>query len=124
MNAETAEIPYLNQVLKWNDTLLGLPALPLVLLGCIVFGYVLKSAPVVRNRWIPFGVICFGIGANIFIKIPTSVELGARAVIYGMVVGVLSIVIHRKWLRDRIDARWFSDTDDDKPNNTDPPKTP
>lgn len=91
-------IPYLEQAIKLNNTLVGLPALLVTVIGCLAFGYLLKAMPVYRNKWIPAGVMLFGIAANLVITpLAGAVEFG-RAVIFGMVAGAASIVIHRKLL--------------------------
>lgn len=107
MTNEPVVIPYLEQALRWNEALLGLPALPLVLLGCIVFGYMCKLIPRVDNKWIPAVVFAFGIGANLGISPPLSFPDGVRAVILGMLAGGASILIHRKLLRGWIDVNVF-----------------
>lgn len=107
MTNDPAIIPYIDTVLRWNDSLLGLPALPLVLLGCVVCGYMIKLTPFVPNRWIPVCVFAFGILANLGINPPTTFPLGVRAVILGMVAGGASIIVHRKLLRKWIDVNVF-----------------
>lgn len=97
-------VPYLDTVLKWNETLNGLPALPIVVLGCIVIGYMVKLIPVVSNRWIPTIVFLFGLGANLGIQKPDN---WVRAVIFGLIAATASIIIHRRWLRDWIDEDVF-----------------
>lgn len=106
----TAEAtPYLSQLLKLNQVLLGLPAIPLIVVGCIIFGYFIKLLPIVTNRWIPTWVFAFGIVANLVITPPTSLELLGRASIYGLVCAGVSIFIHRRWLKDWIDIDVFKD---------------
>lgn len=100
-------IPYLDQVLKANDALLGLPALPLVLVLAIAIGYLLKFIPVYPNNWVPIGVILGAVLANVVIAISDGKGNYARAVIYGIIVGVASIAIHRKWLKDWLDPKMF-----------------
>lgn len=107
MTNEPTVLPYLNEALKINDALLGLPALPLVLLGCIVCGYMCKLMPFVRNTWIPSLVFCFGVSANLGINPPTSIGLVVRAVILGMLAGAASVIIHRKFLKGWIDVNVF-----------------
>lgn len=107
MTNEPTVLPYLNEALKINDALLGLPALPLVLLGCIVCGYMCKLMPFVRNTWIPSLVFGFGVLANLGIQPPNDIGDGVRAVILGMVAGGASILIHRKFLKNWIDVNVF-----------------
>jgi len=107
MTNDPTVLPYLNEALKINDALLGLPALPLVLLGCIVCGYMCKLMPFVRNTWIPSCVFGFGVLANLGIQPPKDIGDGVRAVILGMVAGGASILIHRKFLKNWIDVNVF-----------------
>ena len=107
-------VPYLNQVLIWNETLNGLPALPLVLLGCIVIGYMAKLMPFLPNKWIPAIVFLFGIGANLGIQTPDN---WMKAIIFGMVAGAAAIFLHRKFLRKWIDEEALKN---DSPDTTKP----
>lgn len=108
---ETNTVPYLNEILKVNDTLLGLPALPLVALGCIAWGYFLKTVPIYRNRWIPTGVFLFGIVLNLLITPVQGLHDGARIFILGMLAGGVAWVAHRKLLSRWIDDRMFQSSD-------------
>lgn len=106
----TNSIPYLEQAIKINDTLLGLPALPLVAVGCLAIGYFFKALPVYRNRWIPSGVFIFGVLANLtIVPIDNKIDF-ARAFILGLVAGGAAIIIHRKFLSKYDDAFASSDT--------------
>jgi len=104
-------IPYLDQVLKVNDALLGIPALPLVFLGCIVLGYMLKAVPFVRNRWIPACSFVFGILCNLGITPLQNLADGIRAVILGMVSAGAAWFAHQKWLKTLIDEKLFQAND-------------
>lgn len=104
----TNSIPQLETILKYNDALLGLPALPLVLLGCIMVGYMAKLVPIVSNRWIPSIVFATGIAANLVITPLSGRQEWARAVILGMIAAGAALFIHRKWLRNWIDVDIFS----------------
>lgn len=107
MTNEPTIIPYLDTVLRWNEALHGLPALPLVLIGCIVAGYMCKLMPFPPNKWIPAVVFSFGILANLGIHPPRDLADGVRAAILGMVAGGASVIIHRKLLRRWIDVNVF-----------------
>ncbi len=111
-NTPATDIPYLTQLLHYNDALAGLPSLPLVVLGCIVIGYMCKLIPVISNQWIPLVVFVCGIGANLGIQKPDN---WVRAVIFGMIAGAASIIIHRKLLRGWIDTDVFPDEQKPKP---------
>jgi len=110
-NAIPSEIPYISTLLKYNDALAGLPSLPLVVIGCIVIGYMCKLIPVVSNRWIPAIVFLAGILMNLGIAKPDN---WVRSLIFGLIAGAASIVIHRKLLKDWIDADVFPDNGDKK----------
>ena len=104
---ETNSVPYLDQVLKVNDALLGLPALPLVAVLAIAIGYVLKFLPFYPNNYVPIGVIVGAMLANVLIALSDGSGNYVRAVIFGIIVGVASIAIHRKWLKDWLDPKMF-----------------
>lgn len=121
----TNSIPQLETILKYNDALLGLPALPLVLIGCIMAGYMVKLIPVVSNRWIPAIVFACGIVAHLLITPLTDRQSWARAVILGMVAAGAALFIHRKWLRNWIDVDIFSSKGNTEIfNNPEKPKDP
>lgn len=118
---------FIEKAIKINDTLLGLPALPTVLLGCIVFGYMMKLVPIVPNKWIPTGVFGFGIAANIAMSVMSSsvtMISCTRGVILGMVAGFASIVIHQKYLRNWIDVNSLQSGDTKFRNNPNLPTPP
>lgn len=107
----TNTIPYLDQALKINDALLGLPALPLVFLGCLACGYMLKTLPFYKNRWIPAGNFVFGIVANLMLSgTRTSFEIG-QAFILGIVAATAAWIAHRRWLSSWIDEKYFDPED-------------
>lgn len=121
----TNSIPYLEQAVKWNEQLLGLPALPLVVIGCMVLGLYLKWSPRTENSRIPQRVVQGGIVGYIGLTvIGILIEIRAaadavevvmrlivwmfRAIIFGSLAGVASIVLHRVVLK-KIEKRfnWF-----------------
>lgn len=105
-NAIPTDVPYISTLLKYNDALAGLPSLPLVVIGCIVVGYMCKLIPIIANRWIPSLVFLSGILMNLGIAKPDN---WVRSLIFGLIAGAASIVIHRKMLKDWIDADVFPD---------------
>ena len=105
--AQGDPVPYVETIKKWNDAALGLPALPLVVAGCVAIGYAAKLMQWVPNRIIPTVVFVYGVLANLGIQPPTTVALGVRAVILGIMAGAVSIILHRKWLRSWIDVDVF-----------------
>ena len=107
----TNSVPYLNEILKVNDTLMGLPALPLVAAGCVAFGYFLKTIPVYRNRWIPTGVFTFGVILNLVITPMDGLHDSARVLILGLIAGGAAWIAHQKFLRRWIDDKLFQSDD-------------
>lgn len=102
----TNSIPYLDQVLRFNEQLLGLPALPLVFAGCLAFGYALKAMPFVSNRFIPLWVILGGILGNITLALGTMTGSGlaiaaaiGRQAILGLIVAAAAWLVHNKFLK-------------------------
>lgn len=117
-NAIPTDIPYLSSLLKYNDALAGLPSLPVVVIGCIVIGYMCKLVPIIANKWIPTIVFLSGILMNLGIAKPDN---WVRSLIFGLIAGAASIVIHRKVLKGWIDADVFPVDDATKKN---PPSLP
>lgn len=102
----TNSIPYLDQALKYNDALLGLPALPLLALACLCMGYAGKAMPFLQNRFIPLAVILIGIFGNVILGLGGTSDKGlalvatiGRQVILGFIVGCVAWFIHNKWLK-------------------------
>lgn len=117
-NSIPTDIPYVSTLLKYNDALAGLPSLPVVVIGCIVLGYMCKLVPVIANKWIPTIVFLCGILMNLGIQKPDN---WVRSMIFGLIAGAASIVIHRKLLKGWIDADVFPAEDLDAPTK---PKLP
>lgn len=107
----TNSIPYLDQALRLNEALLGLPALPLLFIGCLAFGYLLKTVPFYKNRWIPFSNFCFGILGNLCLSGVSNRYEIAKSVILGIVAAGSAWYVHRKWLSKIIDERYFQPGD-------------
>lgn len=100
----SANIPYLDQALKVNDALLGLPALPLLFLSCLAMAVLLRVIPVFPNQWLASSQIIFGMVANLFVtKLQTGSDWG-RALLLGLITGVASVVVYRKYLKDKIET--------------------
>lgn len=102
--------PVLDQLVSWNNALLGLPALPLVILGAIMVGYFCKLLPVISNKFIPTIVFSFAVAAYLGMTPLEGVRDWTRAIILGLSAGGASIFIHRKWLRSWIDIDVFGPT--------------
>jgi|SRR5690349_2274496 len=95
---------YIDKLIKISDGLLGLPALPLVFIGCLAWGYLLAAVPKYKNAWIPAGVFAFGIVANLLVTPMRNVVDVGRAIIIGMIAGGASWWFHKK-----IMSRWIAD---------------
>ncbi len=108
---ETNAIPQLNKILQVNNELLGLPALPLVFIGCIVLGMFLKAIPIYSNRWIPAGVFVGGILLNLGIS-PFTWAGATRSTILGLIAGGGAWIAYQKVVK-----KWIT-TDDLKSSDT------
>lgn len=62
---------YFDKLVQWNDKLLGLPALPLLVIACIAFGYVVKGMVFIGNQWIRPLCYLFGILGYIVMSLIT-----------------------------------------------------
>ncbi len=110
------------KLVTFNNALNGLPAMPFIVVACILLGYVLKLIPVIKNEWIPSWVLFASITSYVFMMpLPeqsTSTRwliAGwlARNILMGMISGALAILIHRKGLKKLEDKYgWFADEDD------------
>ena len=101
----TNGVPYIDQILKINEQFVGLPALPLVFFGCIMFGMLLKAVPTYPNQWIPAGVFLAGILFNLGITPPTWAN-AVRAIILGLIAGGGAWIAHRK-----VVSKWVTSDD-------------
>lgn len=109
----TNSIPYLDKLLDYNQQLIGLPALPLLFIGCLAFGYMVKGFPFISNRFIPTCVVLLGIVGNMALcldnlqanwrgAVVTLVRQGAL----GGIVSALAWFVHNKWIKpveDKVD---------------------
>lgn len=122
--SDTNAIPYLDKLLKWSDTMSGLPALPLVFLGCLAMGYVFAAIPIYKNRWIPAGVFAVGILLNLAITPIDNMQDATRAVILGLIAAGASWLFHKLVLSRWIDDAQFKNGDTEQftkpPNETKP----
>lgn len=110
---------YFQKAVEVNNALVGAPALVVVFIGCIVFGYVVKAIPFIPNRYIPLCNFAFGIGAYLAMTAGKSIM---RETILGMIASASAWVVHYKFLRKWIDDRLFSgdDTESDGKNDSVP----
>lgn len=97
----TNSTAYLQQVLQINDQLLGLPALPLVFVGCLAVGYMSKAIPFLDNRWIPAVVLGFAVLAYLGMTPLSDAPSVFRAVVLGVIAGAAAWLVHNKFL-----SRW------------------
>lgn len=126
----TNSVQYIERLIKLNDDLLGLPALPLVFIASIVFGYMWKVIPVFNNRWIPAVVFFGGIILNFCMNPhqPTAswgVWFG-RNFCLGAITSGAAWVFHRVVLK-KVERRFglFDGAfDTNFTPNPDPPKPP
>lgn len=112
----TNSIPYLDQVLRYNDALLGLPALPLVFISCLALGYAAKACPFVPNRHIPLVVLLGGTLGNIVLGLgglrgpmQSVTQDIARQSMLGLIVSCVAWYVHSRYLKK------FESTDNDPP---------
>ena len=108
------------------QSLYGMPGYLLALVSGIAFGYCLKFLTWYPNRFIPTGVIVWSIALNLLLA-PTRPNGEpikfwlARHFAVGMIIGVLSWIVHNKFLKrfeDRIPilrGLGVSDASDDTP---------
>lgn len=99
----TFAFPYLQQALQINNTLLGLPILILVVAGCLGLACLFFAVPTFPNRWIPSTTILWGVFLNLVATPLSSVANFMRALILGLVAGVVSWVLFKKF-----GQRWIS----------------
>lgn len=97
----TNSTPYLEQVLRLNEQLLGLPALPLVFVGCLAVGYMSKAIPFFDNRWIPAVVLGFAVLAYLGMTPLADIQSVCRALVLGVIAGAAAWLVHNKFL-----SRW------------------
>lgn len=111
-NSIPTAIPYLEHVLKVYEQLYGLPALPLIFVGCIALGYALKSLKAFDNRYIPRWVFGFAVICNLVLapfEEGTSMRIWAgRTVILGVITAAAAWLFHAAVLK-KIERKfgWF-----------------
>ena len=105
-------IPYLQQALKINNELLGLPILPLIVAGCLGLACLFFAVPTFPNRWIPACVILWGVFLNLVSSLPTTALTFVRQLIFGLVCGVVSWILFKKFGMRWIDPHTFEQNGD------------
>ena len=114
-------VNYLDKLVQFNDKLLGLPALPFLIVGCIALCYSIKGMPFVGNTWIPFWNFVFGILGYSMLGLLTVnfkaqwyivLAILFKNAVIGMIGSALAWRIHTKVLKP-LEKRlgWDSDTD-------------
>ena len=99
---------YLDKLVQWNDKLLGLPALPFIIVVCIAFGYFVKGIPFIGDEWVPFwcytaGIVGYSVLGLLTINFNapphvTAAVLFKNAAI-GMIGGVSARIIYRRIIK-------------------------
>jgi holin family Hol44 protein (superfamily V) len=106
----TNSIPYIERLISYNEQLNGLPALPIVFLSCLGFGYMVKGFPFVSNRYIPVLVNALGILGNVALAAPYAGDWGnvmalvARQGTLGGIASAAAWFVHNKFLK-RLEER-------------------
>ena len=92
----TNSIPYLDTVIQWSNSLVGLPAGALVFILCISAGYIWKSIRVFPNRLIPLVVMVTGGLTMLLLTWAANepVPLRSRYVIIGIIIGFVAWMVH------------------------------
>lgn len=112
---------YLDKLVQLNDKLLGLPALPLIIIGCIAIGYIVKGIPFVKNESIDTVQFCFAtIGYPILGVITTNFKAAwyiTMAIVFknailGMIGSAVAKVAYKRILKP-LEKRlgWSSETE-------------
>lgn len=121
----TNSIPYLDEAIKWSESLSNAPAAVLVFLMCIASGYVWKAIRVFPNRFTPLVVMI--VGAVLLMGLTwASNSTGPvilRNAVVGFIIGFAAWLAHRLILK-RIEDRFGKVTDDtefvEKPTTKEP----
>lgn len=105
----------------------GAPAVAILLVGCIIFGYLLKVIPMFPNNAIPMSVILSGaivypIMSDARNPMPLRVWM-VRNVIIGLTIGFVAWMLHNKVL-SRIEDRLGLFNKPKEPNETKPDPAP
>lgn len=110
-----------DELLKWNQYLLGAPSGVLVAAVAIVIGYVLRTIPQFNNKYIPLFVVVFCTVIFMLIaparlpEMPERIWL-VRNLCIGLIIGFASWTFHAQLLARFVDPKLFP------PEPTDPPK--
>lgn len=109
----TNSIPYLDDAIRWSESLSNAPAAVLVFLMCIASGYVWKAIHIFPNRFTPL-VVMF-VGSFLLMGLTWAVDAAAPHVLrnacVGFIIGFAAWLAHRLILK-RIEDRFGKVTDD------------
>lgn len=108
----TFAIPYLQQALQLNNTLIGLPMMLLAVIGCMALACLLFALPFVKNRFIPGATIVTGIALNLGGTPLTTWEMGVRSTIMGLLAGVAAWIIFKKFGQKWVSPELFKQNGD------------
>jgi hypothetical protein len=112
----------MNELIKFNEQLLGLPSGALVGIFAIGIGYLLKTLPWFNNRYIPIFVVTLCTVGFMVVAPVRPVDLCARiywgrTVLIGFAIGFLAWTFHAQILKRWVDPYFFKDqTPTDKTN--------
>ncbi len=104
MNTNSPSIwGYFEQTFDAVHSLYGLPGYALVLLTCIIVGYIMKIMKWFPNEKIPAVVIAWGIVFNLLsadtrdASVPVRLYI-VKNLLIGMIIGFIAWLIHNRWL--------------------------
>lgn len=112
----TNSIPYLDEAIRWSESLSNAPAAVLVFLMCIASGYVWRAIKIFPNKYTPLVVMIVGamllMGLTWVGTAPVPVVMKNFCV--GFIIGFLAWLFHRlliKRLEDWLGTKLTDDTE-------------
>lgn len=109
----TNSIPYLDDAIRWSESLSNAPAAVLVFIMCIASGYVWRAIRVFPNRFTPLVVMLAGaflLMGLTWVSHSTAPVIMRNACV-GFIIGFAAWVAHRLVIK-RIEDRFGKITDD------------
>ena len=112
----------MDEILKWNEQLIGAPSGVLLAGFAIALGYVLKTIPAFNNKFIPLIVVCFCTVGFMLIAPARPADMAlriwlARNFIIGFIIGFAAWTLHAQLLRRLVDPKFFPDNNQTKNEN-------